>query len=104
MKKRLVYEKDVIEKFAEMQDLRTLSTATIGKVLKACPTVDPVKPEWISVKDRLPEQYSFVLSFNGLGVGEAFFDGWRFLGACKDEILSTTHWMPLPEPPKGEEK
>lgn len=74
------------------------------KALKEAPNLASVKQEWISVKDRLPEQYSFVLSFNGLGVGEAFFDGWRFLSACEDEPLSTTHWMPLPEPPKGEEK
>jgi len=47
MEQRLLYEKDVVEKFAEVQDLRTLSTATIGKVLKECPTADPVKHgEW----------------------------------------------------------
>lgn len=47
---RLISEKDVIEKFAEIQDLRTLSTATIGKVLKECPTIDaePVRHgKWI---------------------------------------------------------
>lgn len=47
MEQRLIYEKDVIEKFAEVQDLRTLSTAVIGKVLKEVPTADPFKHgEW----------------------------------------------------------
>lgn len=51
MEQRLIYEKDVIEKFAEVRDLRTLSTAVIGKVLKSVPTADPVKHgKWIEVQ------------------------------------------------------
>lgn len=69
--------------------------------------------EWISVKDRLPEDGQKVLAFGG---GERryycvakffkhFNDGGDFwhLGA-KDRKYSPgykiTHWMPLPEPPK----
>jgi len=56
--------------------------------------------EWISVKDRLPEDGSYVLVFDDLGYGYTI---------CVSLYLrrrgfkqQTTHWMPLPEPPKGE--
>lgn len=65
--------------------------------------------EWISVKDRLPECCVSVLA-------RCFYHGnWRTL-ACHtskehaeewytDEVcqwVKVTHWMPLPELPKGE--
>lgn len=65
------------------------------------PTIDSY--EWISVKDRMPEQYSYVIVFTGLEVTEAFYDGWRFGCTSKSHPISVTHWMPLPEPPKGDE-
>lgn len=56
---------------------------------------------WISVKDRLPEDASDVLIVWADGVSEAcyFDETW-----CRDgrRLLSVTHWMPLPEPPKEE--
>ncbi len=61
--------------------------------------------EWISVKDRLPEDNKEVLiycgSYHELGWYESDNKSWRsdFLGCCTDDI---THWMPLPQPPKGE--
>ena len=73
-----------------------------------------ILPEWISVKDRLPEENERVLAcyINSLRkdrpprmmVGEGtstqivkgkvylWCGGWR----------SITHWMPLPQPPKAE--
>lgn len=71
--------------------------------------------EWISVKDRLPELIShngtraysdavFVFT-TGKKVMAAVWDGTQFIFAKSfweawgEEI---THWMPLPEPPKGE--
>ena len=60
------------------------------------------KPRWISVKERLPEPYSWVLGF-GFGETElpieVFYDGSEW----KDSVLGgwyITHWMPLPEPPE----
>lgn len=65
--------------------------------------------EWISVDDRLPEFCVSVLA-------RCFYHGkWRTL-VCHtskenagewytDEVcqwVKVTHWMPLPEPPKGE--
>lgn len=54
--------------------------------------------EWISVKDRLPEDDSPVIYWSEI-LGD--------LGiSCKSDFYSdcTTHWMPLPEAPKEDEK
>lgn len=64
--------------------------------------------EWISVKDRLPENriievicvrktktdsyYSIPLTWRG--------DGFYFFLDKYNLISDITHWMPLPEPPK----
>lgn len=63
---------------------------------------------WISVKDRLPEHegdyltvrspyYRDIVSYENhkwIGVG-------LYGNLC--EATNVTHWMPLPEPPKGED-
>lgn len=68
--------------------------------------------EWISVKDRLPEYSNdgfadAVLVTDGFVQHMAYFVGgeWRFAesGEIKDPMwYRITHWMPLPETPKGE--
>lgn len=65
-------------------------------------------PQWISVKDRLPEPWKQVLIYSLHDFCEsAVYIGvpgkWRV--TWNHEMLdadSVTHWMPLPEPPKGE--
>lgn len=65
--------------------------------------------EWISVKDRLPEKDIRVLVWmkdNEEGYTQMDTDRW----SCTMEQgyhwirwgKSVTHWMPMPEPPKGE--
>ena len=57
--------------------------------------------EWISVKDRLPEQGEKAICIDADGdmmIGKYTEWGWMF--PCYFEDL--THWMPLPQPPKGE--
>ena len=57
--------------------------------------------EWISVDDRLPEDSANVLVChkNGLVTTNAWLGAnWWF----KNERNPITHWMPLPQPPKGE--
>ena len=57
--------------------------------------------EWISVKDRLPEQGEEAICIAADGdmmIGKYTEWGWMF--PCYFEDL--THWMPLPEPPEGE--
>ena len=59
--------------------------------------------EWISVDDRLPEHDEIVIictDENFIYAGELVGDTW-FLD--NDSWTATvTHWMPLPQPPKGE--
>ena len=64
--------------------------------------------EWVSVDDRLPKNWTDVLVSSRFGFLEtAVYTGtpgkWR-IGWNGDmlESDSITHWMPLPEPPKGE--
>lgn len=71
--------------------------------------------EWISVKDKLPENNVTVLAycektkkyFIGNAIYRCFSDGvyWRHEGARGAMYTVTskvTHWMPLPEPPEEE--
>lgn len=64
--------------------------------------------EWISVDDRLPEekadcivyyQHAYCDNDGYWAIGICFNDGEKFqLGPA----YKVTHWMPMPEPPKGE--
>lgn len=69
--------------------------------------------EWISVKDRLPEnhdawrlvRYLIYSEKDGIALGNyKTNDGW-YAESCSDwhryQILNVTHWMPLPEPPQA---
>ena len=69
------------------------------------PTAAPsgAAPAWISVKDRLPKTDCDVLVYHvGNGIGS-----WIEIARCfgdqhaRQWVGSVTHWMPLPEPPKG---
>ena len=61
--------------------------------------------EWISVMDILPEDGETVLTYRNGIVDVQEFDkrrnGWIRNGRFWS-ILTVSHWMPLPEPPKGE--
>jgi hypothetical protein len=58
--------------------------------------------EWISVKDRLPMGMMSVLMYvDGRGVMIGYYQPIDELWSY-DGWMPVTHWMPLPEPPKGE--
>ncbi len=81
--------------------------------------------EWISVKDRLPELYDFVLVLadnpgtnepKPIAISRLKMCGWEFLhtndmwthGVYMDityniDLDDITHWMHLPSPPPKEE-
>lgn len=60
--------------------------------------------EWISVKDRLPEEGKLVLTFmNGYEYKLNYvilLPEVLWATTLEREQNSITHWMPLPEPPK----
>ena len=65
--------------------------------------------EWISVNDRLPENSDSVLVFGKYICGGSIDMAWcnsvtkTFYSEEESHLLdNVTHWMPLPEPPKGE--
>lgn len=72
-------------------------------------------PEWISVKDRLPESAGYYLCLDRLPGGTRYVDIMRHCNNGKwgeydpdygDEVGfvytdSVTYWMPMPELPKG---
>ena len=57
--------------------------------------------EWISVKDRLPEQGREVIAYSG-GVLKPTVFACQFWNQNYDGWARITHWMPMPQPPKGE--
>ena len=68
---------------------------------------DAKKPEWISVKDRLPETPdTYFCCVNSLAFpGSQYVKPLKLCGNGKWwKDADVTHWMPLPEPPKEEER
>ena len=57
--------------------------------------------EWISVDDRLPEPFDSVLVFRD---GKIMIDHHEENGWFAYDLNGkrATHWMPIPQPPKGE--
>ena len=81
---------------------------SLQEIIAGMPTIDPVKQEWISVKDRLPERTlppHDVLVYHDLNCGMFVDRAWYSYDMGKwcsvlGMKLKVTHWMPLPEPPK----
>ena len=59
-------------------------------------------PKWISVQERLPENTDDVLMMTNFGIGLGFYDIYNdnWIDYTCTDIISVTHWMPLPEVPK----
>ena len=66
--------------------------------------------EWISIKDKLPEYYTDVVVIERNGDASWYMVAYLAIGGIwalaggRRIIGVVTHWMPLPEPPKEEEK
>jgi hypothetical protein len=59
--------------------------------------------EWISVKDRLPENDINVIGCCGDDVFEcSYYDDGAF-DDCIGEPIEVSYWMPLPKPPEKKE-
>ena len=64
--------------------------------------------EWISVKERLPQEkvncivhykHAYCDNDDYWAIGMCFYDGEKFQVYPAYKV---THWMPMPQPPKGE--
>ena len=64
--------------------------------------------EWVSINDRLPEEkvncivhykHAYCNNDGYWAIGFCFYDGEKFQF---DQAYKVTHWMPIPQPPKGE--
>ena len=100
---------DVREKLVELiESARYWGSGTSEEIAEHLIDNGLTVQEWISVKDRLPEPWEQVLIYSRHDFCEsAFYIGvpgkWRV--TWNHEMLdadSVTHWMPLPELPKGE--
>ena len=65
--------------------------------------------EWISVDDRLPEESGYYLVFADIGRNEVLSYSKKYQAFntfddsySESNVIPVTHWMPLPNPPKGE--
>lgn len=79
-----------------------------NKKLQAIATELQSKSQWVSVTERMPEDYIRVLTNDGRGNTHIFSHSkaLRFpfgIGPNNHRYYQVTHWMPLPEPPEEEE-
>ena len=112
---------DVREKLVELLDIIIQpGQKTLGDIADYLISNGVTVQEWISVDDRLPEESGIYITFGCTAVPVRWFHNF-----CKDmgkfgawwnydtdgnkhpryrfiEAEDITHWMPLPEPPKGE--
>ena len=64
-------------------------------------------PQWISVKERLPENFISVLGYmTDAGefppVRECYTVGNAFFFPALGDVHPVSHWCEMPQPPKGE--
>ena len=81
----------------------------VKSILHSAKSIDGVTvQEWISVKDRLPEEkvncivhyrHAYCDDDDYWAIGICFYDGEKFQ---INPAYKVTHWMPMPNPPKGE--
>jgi hypothetical protein len=93
--------KDLIEN-------KSFYPAIVKRAIEEAPTVQVIG-EWISVEERLPEEYGNVLcysddAFIGLYVYNPKYKLFNVSFDNVDCAIAVDYWMPLPQPPqmKGE--
>ena len=92
---------------ADFADAVSDAADAIEELLDELTTIRKQFPRWISVEERLPEVVVDVLVTDGSNVCISRQVRYvspteRFTFWSRDD-LDLTHWMPLPEPPKGVE-
>ena len=104
---------DIREKLVDLlDDMQRSGTGYFGNAIENKKIADHLiangvtVQEWISVKDGLPKDDSPVLVYKSRhseaygNMETAYYWNQRRWMGCIGETV--THWMPLPQPPKGE--
>ena len=101
---------DTISRSALIAEIKKWTTdCACIELIENEPAVDAA-PEWISVKDGLPEfGDTIVIRFGDKTDIATYWRGevcphWRGQWYGTIDLGSVTHWMPLPEPPEEKEK
>ena len=101
--KEIYYDKKLC--WYDLWDMRDGAEDIADLLIARGVTVD----EWVSVKDRLPEESGYYLVFADIGRSEvlSYSKKYKAFNAFDDSysesnVIPVTHWMPLPNPPKGE--
>ena len=99
---------DVREKMVELiESARYWGSDTSAEIADYLITNGVTVQEWISVKDRLPEEkgkcivyyrHAYCDNDDYWAIGMCFYDGEKFQ---MDLLYKVTHWQYLPQPPKG---
>ena len=101
---------DVREKLVELiQSARYWGSNTSEEIAENLISHGVTVQEWIPVKDRLPEDGGYVVCIAKRNPFSRFMpmvariekNGW--VNPMTEQYISeVTHWMPMPNPPKGE--
>lgn len=96
-----------------MKTAEDLAKETLQKKMKFSPNTwtdchtcfvygyDAAKPEWISVKERLPEVDERVVIYDRGQFDTSYLTVWGHWAIKEqDSMPQPTHWMPLPLPPE----
>ena len=94
----------------ETKEQKTLVLDMKQAFLEITPSDATPQSAWISVKERLPDESCECLIVSRIGVIylAPYSDRYKAFNATDGDdgdmwkLDNITHWMPLPEPPKGE--
>lgn len=97
-------------KAVNKQNAFTMTRVALIDSLNSIPAADVAPVVWIPVTERLPEDRSDVLVVAYWHERWGVYMGWCaperaewsvHIGIGDRNDVAVTHWMPLPEPPKG---
>lgn len=103
---------DVMEKLVELfghcavEESITIEPVAESRLVDFLVNHGVTVQEWISVKDRLPENEKegvlIALRWGEVDIGWCEDGRWGSEFVNEYEDGEVTHWMPIPQPPKGE--
>lgn len=84
--------------------VKSVTDNNVGDKLTPTDKDTNVPSKWISVAERLPEESGEYLVYCGEydGICVLYYEILKTKSKLRSKWKEVTHWMPLPEPPKGE--